>query len=115
MFASRDIKLFNALPKFSYHCQKQRDTILVRSQFSCRSQLHTLTRAFCIVRLKHVPVDDQFMLVVVALSDPFYWAWLPQAKVPFSDDIRELILPQLADMQVVQGLCDDLFELFRVS
>lgn len=29
--------------------------------------------------------------------DPYYWAWLPQAKTPFSDDIRDLLLPLLID------------------
>ena len=48
-------------------------------------------------------------------SDPFHWAWLQQAKIPFSDDIRDLVLPQLSDMNFVQDLCDELFQLFRVS
>uniref|UniRef100_T1IIS3 Phosphatidylinositol 4-kinase type 2 n=1 Tax=Strigamia maritima TaxID=126957 RepID=T1IIS3_STRMM len=46
---------------------------------------------------------------------PFHWAWLPQARVPFSDEIRDLILPQLSDMNYVQDLCDDLFELFKTD
>lgn len=33
---------------------------------------------------------------------PYHWAWLPQAKVPFSREIRELILPPLSDMNFVQ-------------
>lgn len=51
---------------------------------------------------------------VVFVSDPFYWAWLPQAKRPFSDNIKNLILPQLNDMNFVQELCDELYELFKV-
>lgn len=43
---------------------------------------------------------------------PYHWAWLPYAKIPFSDAIRDLVLPQLSDMNFVQGLIDDLFELF---
>ncbi|KRT81313.1 hypothetical protein AMK59_5896 [Oryctes borbonicus] len=44
---------------------------------------------------------------------PYHWAWLPQAKVPFSREIRELILPPLSDMNVVQDMCDDLHLLFK--
>lgn len=33
---------------------------------------------------------------------PYHWAWLSQAKVPFSREIRELVLPLLADMNFVQ-------------
>lgn len=46
--------------------------------------------------------------------DPYHWAWLPQAKVPFSEEIKELVLPQLSDMNFVQDLCDDLYDLFKV-
>ncbi|KAL3865318.1 hypothetical protein ACJMK2_006935 [Sinanodonta woodiana] len=46
---------------------------------------------------------------------PYHWTWLPQAKVPFSDEIKELVLPQLSDMNFVQDLCDDLFELFQTD
>ncbi|KAJ9578742.1 hypothetical protein L9F63_005031, partial [Diploptera punctata] len=42
---------------------------------------------------------------------PYHWAWLPQAKVPFSRETRELVLPQLSDMNFVQDLCDDLYVL----
>ncbi|XP_063231558.1 phosphatidylinositol 4-kinase type 2-alpha isoform X2 [Bacillus rossius redtenbacheri] len=44
---------------------------------------------------------------------PYHWAWLSQAKVPFSPEIRELVLPQLSDMNFVQDLCDDLYLLFK--
>ncbi|XP_018336657.1 phosphatidylinositol 4-kinase type 2-alpha [Agrilus planipennis] len=44
---------------------------------------------------------------------PYHWAWLPQAKVPFSRETRELILPLLGDMNFVQDLCDDLHILFK--
>lgn len=43
---------------------------------------------------------------------PYHWAWLPYAKVPFSDNIKDQLLPRLSDMNFVQGLIDDLFELF---
>ena len=48
-------------------------------------------------------------------SDPYHWAWLPQAKKPFSDEIKDLVLPQLSDMNFVQDLCDELYELFKVT
>ncbi|XP_017785388.1 PREDICTED: phosphatidylinositol 4-kinase type 2-alpha isoform X2 [Nicrophorus vespilloides] len=44
---------------------------------------------------------------------PYHWAWLPQAKVPFSREIRDLVLPHLGDMNFVQDLCDDLHLLFK--
>ena len=46
---------------------------------------------------------------------PYHWAWLSQAKQPFSDVTRELVLPQLSDQNFVQDLCDDLYQLFKVS
>lgn len=46
---------------------------------------------------------------------PYHWAWLPQAKVPFSEEIKELVLPQLSDMNFVQDLCDDLYDLFKTD
>lgn len=44
---------------------------------------------------------------------PYHWAWLPQAKIPFSSETRDLVLPQLSDMNFVQDLCDDLLDLFK--
>lgn len=46
--------------------------------------------------------------------DPFYWAWLPQAKVPFSQEIKELILPKISDPNFIKDLEEDLYELFKV-
>ncbi|XP_031798919.1 phosphatidylinositol 4-kinase type 2-beta isoform X3 [Sarcophilus harrisii] len=46
---------------------------------------------------------------------PFHWAWLPQAKVSFSEETRELILPRISDMNFVQDLCEDLYELFKTD
>ncbi|XP_006866360.1 PREDICTED: phosphatidylinositol 4-kinase type 2-beta [Chrysochloris asiatica] len=46
---------------------------------------------------------------------PFHWAWLPQAKVPFSEETRDLILPSISDMNFVQDLCEDLYELFKMD
>lgn len=33
---------------------------------------------------------------------PYHWAWLPQAKIPFSKQIKDLVLPLLSDMNFVQ-------------
>uniref|UniRef100_A0A3P8T1Q3 Phosphatidylinositol 4-kinase type 2 n=1 Tax=Amphiprion percula TaxID=161767 RepID=A0A3P8T1Q3_AMPPE len=44
---------------------------------------------------------------------PFYWAWLSQAKVPFSLEIRELVLPKLSDPNFIKDLEEDLYELFK--
>lgn len=46
---------------------------------------------------------------------PYYWAWTPFAKKPFSDDICRLVLHQLSDMNFVQELCDELFNLFSTD
>ncbi|CAG0883484.1 unnamed protein product [Darwinula stevensoni] len=46
---------------------------------------------------------------------PYHWAWVPQAKIPFSKHIRDLVLPKLEDMNFVQDLCDDLFQLFKTD
>lgn len=60
---------------------------------------------------KYNVIDINF----VFYSDPYHWAWLPQAKIPFSDEIKDLVLPQLSDMTFVEDLVDDLFDLFKVS
>jgi len=46
---------------------------------------------------------------------PYHWAWLPCAKVPFSQETKELLLPKVSDMNFVQDLCDDLHDLFRTD
>ncbi|XP_073898616.1 phosphatidylinositol 4-kinase type 2-beta isoform X2 [Castor canadensis] len=76
-------------------------------------------------------IDDKELLIKIAAIDnglafpfkhpdewrtyPFHWAWLPQAKVPFSEEIRNLILPSISDMNFVQDLCEDLYELFKTD
>lgn len=52
---------------------------------------------------------------VFLTPDPFYWAWLAQAKVPFSQEIRDLVLPKLSDPNFIKDLEEDLYELFKVS
>uniref|UniRef100_A0A182N6Q5 Phosphatidylinositol 4-kinase type 2 n=1 Tax=Anopheles dirus TaxID=7168 RepID=A0A182N6Q5_9DIPT len=44
---------------------------------------------------------------------PYHWAWLPQAKQPFSQDIKDLVLPSLSDPNFCEELCNELYELFR--
>jgi phosphatidylinositol 4-kinase type 2 len=44
---------------------------------------------------------------------PYYWAWLPYAKIPFSQESRKQYYPLLTDMNFVQELCDELYEVFR--
>jgi len=44
---------------------------------------------------------------------PFYWAWLPLAKVPFSDDIAFLIVPKLKDTDFVESLVQELRAVFK--
>lgn len=44
---------------------------------------------------------------------PYHWAWLPQAKVPFSNDIKDQVLPQLSDMNFVEEICTELLYLFQ--
>lgn len=45
---------------------------------------------------------------------PYHWAWLPQAKIPFSQDIKDQILPHLSDLNFVEELCGELNLLFKV-
>uniref|UniRef100_A0A1I7SZH9 Phosphatidylinositol 4-kinase type 2 n=1 Tax=Caenorhabditis tropicalis TaxID=1561998 RepID=A0A1I7SZH9_9PELO len=44
---------------------------------------------------------------------PFGWALLPQARIPFSDDIIDLLLPKLDDTKWVRELCEDLRRVFK--
>lgn len=60
----------------------------------------------CVVIMTNCPVCP---------SDPFHWAWLPQAKVAFSQETRDLVLSRLSDMNFVQDLCEDLYEMFKVE
>ncbi|XP_012579486.1 PREDICTED: phosphatidylinositol 4-kinase type 2-beta [Condylura cristata] len=80
---------------------------------------------------KEKTTDDKEPLIQVAAIDnglafpfkhpdewrayPFHWAWLPQAKVPFSEETKNLILPLISDMNFVQDLCEDLYELFKTD
>ncbi|KAH8306272.1 hypothetical protein KR018_005860 [Drosophila ironensis] len=44
---------------------------------------------------------------------PYHWAWLPQAKIPFSEEIKRHVLPQLSDMNFVEEICTELLYLFQ--
>ncbi len=46
---------------------------------------------------------------------PYHWAWLPWAKTAFSTVTRDLVLPLLSDMNFVQELCDDMYNLFQMD
>lgn len=48
-------------------------------------------------------------------SDPYRWATLPIAKLPFSDEIIEKILPLLDNTDFVRELGNDLKRIFEVS
>ncbi|CAH8482134.1 unnamed protein product [Dicrocoelium dendriticum] len=44
---------------------------------------------------------------------PFHWAWLPIAKRPFSEAIKDAVLPLLSDTHFVNSLVGDLHQLFK--
>ncbi|GAV04262.1 hypothetical protein RvY_14570 [Ramazzottius varieornatus] len=46
---------------------------------------------------------------------PYYWAWLPQAKVPFSQETIDLVLPYLSDMSFVENMAESLEEIFTTD
>lgn len=46
---------------------------------------------------------------------PYHWAWLPQAKIPFSKELRDQVLKLLSSTDFVDNLCEELRELFMVS
>ncbi|XP_038046442.1 phosphatidylinositol 4-kinase type 2-beta-like [Patiria miniata] len=46
---------------------------------------------------------------------PYHWAWLSQAKIPFSDEIKNAVLPSLSDMNFVEELCIELKDLFSID
>jgi len=46
---------------------------------------------------------------------PYHWAWLPAAKVPFSQETRDQVMDKLSDMNFVQDVCDDLHSLFETD
>lgn len=61
--------------------------------------------------------NPDFIIPSITLSfppDPFQWASLPMAKVPFSDDIIFVVLEKLRNADFIQDLVRDLKHLFKV-
>ena len=48
------------------------------------------------------------------IADPFNWYWLPMAKKPFSEESVSTYLPKLQDEGFVEGLVEDIRNLFKV-
>jgi len=46
---------------------------------------------------------------------PYHWAWLSNAKIPFHQKTKDLVLNKLSDMNFVQDLCDDMYNLFKTD
>lgn len=46
---------------------------------------------------------------------PYYWAWLPYAKIPFSQETKDYVYAQLTDMNFVHELCDELYQIFSTD
>lgn len=82
-----------------------------------RGWLFTVARKGCRFSYSVVGARNKVLSVksCLLLSDPFHWAWLPQAKVAFSQETRDLVLSRLSDMNFVQDLCEDLYEMFKVQ
>jgi len=49
------------------------------------------------------------------ITDPFYWAWLPMAEKVFSQETKDLVIPKLESPGFIDGLQDELLDLFSVS
>lgn len=46
-------------------------------------------------------------------SYPYHWAWLPQARKPFSQETKSLIISKISDMNFVEDTCKDLYNIFH--
>jgi len=44
---------------------------------------------------------------------PYYWAWLPYADRPFSEETKTLLLHKLKDLNLVQDMVDELYQVFK--
>ncbi|VDK20007.1 unnamed protein product [Anisakis simplex] len=44
---------------------------------------------------------------------PYHWAWLPIAKMPFSEETVQKVLPFVESTEFVQELCEDLRKIFK--
>ena len=87
--------------------------------YLCLSCVHKLQyNYFIFILLRYrlsTYINNNIIYFFSSWPDPYHWAWLPQAKIPFSQEIQDLVLPQLSDMNFVQDLCDELYELFKVT
>lgn len=43
---------------------------------------------------------------------PYHWAWLPQAKLCFSKETIDQVLPKISNMNFIEELCNELYTLF---
>lgn len=84
-------------------------------QGGCRKSVLDLVSQMQVVLYPRSPCTFPDPGLVLPPTDPFYWAWLPQAKIPFSQEIKDLILPKISDPNFVKDLEEDLYELFKVS
>lgn len=48
-------------------------------------------------------------------SYPYGWAWLPFARVPFSEETRKLFLPKLSDIHICEKVIEDLRRVFMLD
>lgn len=63
---------------------------------------------------KYCLVVSCFVLML-PITVPYHWAWLPQAKKPFSQETINLILPKISSHTFVENLVEELQTLFKVS
>ena len=82
------------------------DVLSICIHFGC-----AFSPIFCAIL---VLIYKLLVIVLSSVSDPYHWAWLPYAKVPFSDKIHDLVLTKIGHMEYVQQIADDLLELFKV-
>ena len=69
----------------------------------------------CVRACVHVCVCVCTHLPHPHFADPFYWYWLPMAKKPFSEESVSVYLPKLQDEGFVEGLVEDIRNLFKVA
>eukprot|EP00124_Ichthyophonus_hoferi_P001529 Ihof_evm14s81 gene=Ihof_evmTU14s81 len=44
---------------------------------------------------------------------PYYWAWLPQAKVPFSQELKAEIYPLVTDEAFIESTLQEIYAVFK--
>ena len=68
----------------------------------------------CCLYVNLVYAVDCHLFSYLFCTDPFYWYWLPMAKKPFSEESVSTYLPKLQDEGFVEGLVEDIRNLFKV-